>query len=280
MNNLLFKLGGIKFMNIQKNFKWVILLMVFVLCACTPKIEYQYMNIAAEESHNAVRDVFEKANISEAGIFEVVEKMDFFNENSGYSQMIPSGIQKASINDDIYNYETAIDNWNYDINDLNCRSISFILCSKNINFSENKDTNMDSSDIFPEISNSIMKFESNTDISNYKALFSDYKSDDLNDENIFKDMWAKRGIEFEYKDDSKLITVHAKLDNDDTVSIAHCGMEMVEGDKVIFFEKVDPFLPYKLSYFNNKEELVKYLKARIPEAKSIAVFENDSMLIA
>lgn len=267
-------------MDIRKSFKWIILLMVFVLCSCTSNLEYQYMNIIDEDSYNEMRDVFQKANMSDESISEVAKKMDFFNENSGYSQMIPSGIQKASINDHIYNYETAIDNWNYDINDLNCREISFILYSKNINFSENKDKNMDSSDILPEIDNSIMKFESNTDISNYKALFSDYKSDDLNDENIVKDMWIKRGVEFENKDDSKFITVHAKLNKDDTIAIAHCGIEIIDGDKVIFFEKIDPFLPYKLSYFNNKEEFAKYLKGRFSDLKDVAIFENDSMLIA
>lgn len=265
-------------MNIRKNFKWVMLLMVFVLCACTPKLEYQYMNLVNAESYNVMRDVCQKVNMSEESVAEVFEKIDFFNDNSGYSKMMPSGIQNSGINDDIYSYETAIDNWIYDTNDLNCRATAFILYRQNINFSKNNNLNMDSSDILPEIVNSIMKFESNDDISNYKALFSDYKSDDLNDENIVKDMWTKRGIEFENKDDFKLITVHAKLYEEDTVSIAHCGIEMIDGDKVIFFEKVDPFLPYKLSYFNNKEELVKYLKGRFLDIKDVAVFENDSIL--
>lgn len=255
----------------------ILILLIFTLAGCKNKA----MGISNMSSDNLdyVCDVLEK-NIDKNSVQGFKNLVIDFNKtvkNKGLHDEFENEVQNYDIN-------SLMNLWNNkkDYAGSNCRINAFMLLKNEISFG---DVNIDDFSILIDEDNiKSAKLFNETQLENFKKLFSRVKTQHTKDIDVHAKNIKNHLKNINFSEEAKLISViiHDSIDGD-YLFIGHCGVLVKDKDGYLFVEKLNYYEPYQAIRVKEKEDIFEILKERYKNFKDENsaepfIIENDKLI--
>lgn len=267
----------------RKIYICILFLFTVLISGCNHKVQFEYSNLIDHESKEYLVNIFQTADLPLKNTTKFIDFVNEYNQTS-YAKRLKSGFIFAYIGKPLYDYTNAIDCWTREHKesdtDINCRIAAFTLINSNIEMeNENIEHINPSSSLLSELENKRVDWTYREKTKFLKIFNPIQINSDSNIVNSIKAKWRKEGITFSNQSQAKLICLCVQFSKDEDMKIAHTGIMFDRDDFLIFVEKTDPMMPFQMTKFKNRSELLIYLQGRLEEKPfRIIALENDSVI--
>ncbi len=228
-----------------------------------------YSNLVDEEIKEEVQKSLIEAGLDAENVYAFLNEVRAYNDTVGDVGLVKEGFNVSDNLIPMYDVEKIDEKWfakNPEFIGYDCRMTAFLLADNMI------EVKNPSSELSPKLfmDNDAIEFSNNPkfnedSIKDFNTLFTGIPAEltkdvDKHIEEV-KNYLAKSQIIFNNKKQASVISVYMHDDLDNELFVGHTGILVpsVNGDYLLFVEKISFQEPYQVLKFNNRQELNDYL---------------------
>lgn len=252
-----------------------------------PKLVYS--NLIDEETRIEIHQLLKKVHLNEQDTDRFIKNVLDYNDIMGEGSTSKQGYTTIQAWQAPYDIVLAQEKWdtysNLNYMDYNCRLTSFLLYKNYIYSSETFQG--DDNDIYMDINtidNNPKVEYSAEEKEKFINFFAEIPVTDTTDshqlaEEITQE-WKNRGIAFLNSPHVSMINIFLHHADTNEVFIEHSGILVQADENLLFIEKYGPSLPYQVSKFSSRDDLITYLIDRLsmyvlPNSSEPIIMENS-----
>jgi len=230
-----------------------------------------YTNLNSDRDLELFENILEEGGIPEEDGEDLVILIRQYNQQ--FSSILKAKDHPLKTDSLIIPYDEArafqiwFDKTSNRYSDVNCRIAAFSIMKSRINATQPyKGNSLNLMFDYSCLDQYPVESFSQEEREQFTALYAVMTPPSTEDKGAMADFirgeWETRGVTFAEGSPS-LVNVFLHDVGLQELFVGHCGVLMELSDKqYAFFEKLAPTLPYQLSFFQNKEELVAYLEGK------------------
>ena len=251
-----------------------------------------YSNLIDEDTQTEINQLLKNVRMNEKDVDRFIKNVQDYNEIMGELSTSKQGFTTIPAWQVPYNTALTQDKWdmysNSNYMDYNCRLTSFLLYK---NYIHSTGTfNGDDNDLYMDINtidhNPMVEYDA-VEKEKFINFFAEIPVSDTADshqlaEEITQE-WKNRGISFFYSPHVSMINIFLHQSAANEVFIEHSGILVQSDEGFVFIEKYGPSLPYQVSKFSSRAELITYLMDRLsvyvlPDSSEPIIMENNEQI--
>lgn len=244
----------------------LLLLMIFAFACGAEGAGYSYTNLTSEEVVDELCGLLSSHSVPAADIDIISGFVRAYGKESYAEKSLKSGWSAALILDRLYDYNEAINFYQESpFEDLSCREAAFVIYNSFLDMPESSAGDVETTEKIPSLGKDLSYY------ARYEILFGTFNSEKPVADAV-KGYWKSKEIEFN-GGSVRLVTLWGKENGE--VTNLHCGVLIEDEEKLWFFEKTDPIMPYQLSTFDSVQDMKAYLLNRTEDYEDMTVLADD-----